>query len=162
MITASLSRPSIEAPNSHCYRRLRELARACPCGCVPSVGGVFLVWPGRKKQGPRGMPRGCFQDPRSPPPPSKTPPKSRYWLKCISPKLTAKGGHRPGQLLSGIRRTDAFPANPGWGLAQESPANWSTAPSGPGTTGPTPRRGSISKISAPRSAPRVYLCQKLL
>ena len=56
-----------EAPNSYCDRRPRELARACPCGCVASVGGVF--WCGRgAKQGPRGMPRGCFQDARPPPP----------------------------------------------------------------------------------------------
>ena len=56
-----------EAPSSYCDRRPRELARACPCGCVASVGGVF--WCGRgAKQGPRGMPRGCFQDARPPPP----------------------------------------------------------------------------------------------
>ena len=41
-----------EAPNSYCDRRPRELARACPCGCVASVGGVF--WCGRgAKQGPQ-------------------------------------------------------------------------------------------------------------
>ena len=78
------------------------------------------------------------------------------------PSSPAEGGHRPGQLLSGVRRTDAFPANPGWGLAQERPENWSTALSETGTTGPTPRQGSISKISAPRSAPMVHLCQQLL
>ena len=58
---------SIEAPNPQYYPRLRELARECPCGCVASVGGVF--WCGRGgKQGPRGMPRGCFQDARPLPP----------------------------------------------------------------------------------------------
>ena len=97
--------------------------------------------------------------------PSKAPPNKRCWWECISPELAAEfaeGGHRPGQLLSGIRRTDAFPANPGWGLAQERPENWSTVLSETGTTGPTPRQGSISKISPPRSAPMVHLCQQLL
>ena len=92
-------------------------------------GWCFLVWPAWP--GEQNKARAACRQlhaarvlPRCPAaaPPSKTPPKSRYWLKCISPKLTAKGGHRPGQLLSGIRRTDAFPANPGWGLAQESPS----------------------------------------
>ena len=95
-------------------------------------------------------------------PPCKTPPESRCWWECISPELAAEGGHRPGQLLSGVRRTDAYPTNPDWGLAQERPENWSTALSGTGTTGPIPRRDSISKISPPRSAPIVHLCQKLL
>ena len=121
-------------------------------------GWCFLVWPGRKtRHAARVLPRFPVAAP-----PSKTPPKSRCWWECISPELAAEGGHRPGQLLSGIRRTDAFPANPGWGLAQERPGNWSTALSGTGTTGPTPRRGSISKISPPRSAPIVHLCQQLL
>ena len=94
--------------------------------------------------------------------PAAAPPKSRCWWECISPELAAEGGHRPGQLLSGVRRTDTFPANPDWGLAQERPENWSTALSGTGTTGPIPRRDSISKISPPRSAPIVHLCQQLL
>ena len=67
-ITASLSRPSIEAPNPHCYWRLWELARACPCGCVASVGGVFLVWPGRKTRPARHAARVLPRCPAAAPP----------------------------------------------------------------------------------------------
>ena len=119
-------------------------------------GWCFLVWPGRKTRPARHAARVLPRFPVAAPP-SKTPPKSRCWWECISPELAAEGGHRPGQLLSGIRRTDAFPANPDWGLAPERPENWSTALSETGTTGPTPRQGSISKISAPPSAPMVHL-----
>ena len=180
-ITASLSRPSIEAPNPYCYRRLRELARECPCGCVASVGGVF--WCGRGgKQGPRGMPRGCFQDSRSPPPPLRRLQRADAGGNASAPSSPRKvatdqdscSAASAEQTLSPqtlsclvlsinlVHCGNEFPANPDWGLAPERPENWSTALSGTGTTGPIPRRDSISKISPPRSAPIVHLCQKLL
>ena len=79
-----------------------------------------MVWPGRKTRPARHAARVL---PRCP---AAAPPKSRCWWECISPELAAEGGHRPGQLLSGIRRTDTFPANPDWGLAPERPENWSS------------------------------------
>ena len=49
-----------EAPNSYCDRRPRELARACPCGCVASVAVACLLLRAmsggekRKKHAPAG------------------------------------------------------------------------------------------------------------
>ena len=129
---------------------------------MASVGGVFFDGVAGEENKARAACRAGASKRPGRCPPCKTPPESRCWWECISPELAAEGGHRPGQLLSGIRRTDTFPANPDWGLAPERPENWSTALSGTGTTGPTPRRDSISKISPPRSAPIVHLCQQLL
>ena len=142
-----------EAPSSYCDRRPRELARACPCGCVASVGGVF--WCGRGAK--QGLPR-C---------PAAAPPLRRLLRAGAGGNTSAPSSPRKvatdqDSCSAASAEQTLSPQNPDWGLAQERPANWSTALSGTGTTGPTPRRGSISKTSAPRSAPIVHLCQKLL
>ena len=139
-----------------------------PMGTGPSMpmwvcgfgGWCVLVWPGRKTRPARHAARVL---PRCP---AAAPPLRRLQRADTGGNASAPSSPRKvatdQDSCSAASAEQTLPRKPWLGPSEERPANWSTALSGTGTTGPTPRRGRISKISAPRSAPIVHLCQKLL